>query len=720
MYQPRGYAYLLILGAYLTLRGYHAFDGDQAYRLPLLLHRQAPALYVADPFVRAFDVFNPHRGSLTVLSVLSGSLGLSFGLIVAFVATFLATCRGIDRLASCVWRGRGPAVGLVAVALMLTARAGNIGTNHLFEAMVLDRLMALAFGWNALAEMVGDPRRGWWRSGVLLGFAAFIHPSLGLQLGMVASTAWAVWAVLGASARVGLADAIRAIAMLGACLVPGLLYNLGPGGSLLDGLHPEEFRILATELQGPQHMLPHLWRMPQWLAFAGYLALAGLTRVAHASCATGLLGTPSPRWGEGARRADEGADTRASAWSLPHPGPLPVGARATALRGRHAATARPGPPATRGHVAPSRWNGIRPDGDGPQSETEYASRLRLSLLLGVVLAWLGAAWLAVEVLHDLRITVFQPFRMATVARGLALVLASGRVVDLWRRGDIFGRMRAALVVVGLAGDWMFFVAAAAELAATLGERWSPCGGRILFAGAMFYGLYFLSRHDTESGHWPLLAVLGAAVVLKVRGLPTHFGERDSRAGRLPRGLAITLAWAVPAMAFAAAIVPGERSALARGLVARCRYFETPLDDVERLAAWCKVHTPESALFIGPPGPKTFRLWSRRSLAFNRAGSPYHAEGLADWFRRFQDHVGVYSPPAEFVRLYLSVQGRHAFEARYDRLDAKALAALAVRQGADHVIARSDVKPADSLQRLHSEGRYAVYSVTFPLLSQRQR
>ena len=32
-------AFLLISGLYLTLRGYHAFDGDHAYRLPLLLQR---------------------------------------------------------------------------------------------------------------------------------------------------------------------------------------------------------------------------------------------------------------------------------------------------------------------------------------------------------------------------------------------------------------------------------------------------------------------------------------------------------------------------------------------------------------------------------------------------------------------------------------------------------------------------------------------------------
>ena len=59
--------------------------------------------------------------------------------------------------------------------------------------------------------------------------------------------------------------------------------------------------------------------------------------------------------------------------------------------------------------------------------------------------------------------------------------------------------------------------------------------------------------------------------------------------------------------------------------------------------WCREHTPADARFIGPPGPKTFRLWSLRSLAFNRAGSPYHAAGLADWAARFRDHVGFDGP-----------------------------------------------------------------------------
>ena len=47
---PRWLGYCLILGLYLTLRGYHSLDGDQAYRLPLLLHRLDPTTYAERSF----------------------------------------------------------------------------------------------------------------------------------------------------------------------------------------------------------------------------------------------------------------------------------------------------------------------------------------------------------------------------------------------------------------------------------------------------------------------------------------------------------------------------------------------------------------------------------------------------------------------------------------------------------------------------------------------
>src|SRR5947209_20340076 len=82
-----------ILGLYLSLRGYHSFDGDQTYRLPLLLHWQDPSLYADDPFVKAFEAFNPHRGWLIVMDLVTRPLGLPAGLFVLFLLTFLLSAR---------------------------------------------------------------------------------------------------------------------------------------------------------------------------------------------------------------------------------------------------------------------------------------------------------------------------------------------------------------------------------------------------------------------------------------------------------------------------------------------------------------------------------------------------------------------------------------------------------------------------------------------------
>src|SRR5271157_1797389 len=209
----RWLGYCLILGLYLTLRGYHSLDGDQAYRLPLVLRRLDPAVYAADPFVRALDTFNPHRGSLLVLGWVTGLLGLTAGLLAVFIVMFVATCQGIDRLARQAWTGAGSAgqVGWVAITLVLLARAGNIGTNHLFEAMVLDRLMALALGWLALAAVVSQPEHGWWRAAIALALAAVVHPSLGLQLALMVMGSWTVWALLGGQAAVRWTLALRGV-----------------------------------------------------------------------------------------------------------------------------------------------------------------------------------------------------------------------------------------------------------------------------------------------------------------------------------------------------------------------------------------------------------------------------------------------------------------------------------------------------------------------------
>ena len=137
-------------------------------------------------------------------------------------------------------------------------------------------------------------------------------------------------------------------------LTPSLLRLPAQGERLLAGLPPEQMRVWAALVQSPQHLLPHLWRLPQWLAWACFPLLAGLS-----------------------------------------------------------------------------LNGGLADGPNP-------ARRRLGLLLCVNLAGLGLAWVLVEPLGHLKVTLFQPFRLATVARGLRLVLASGRWVAFCGAGAISG------------------------------------------------------------------------------------------------------------------------------------------------------------------------------------------------------------------------------------------------------------------------------------------
>jgi hypothetical protein len=626
---PRWAVFLGVAGLYLTLRGYHSFDGDQAYRLPLLLHRQDPTLYATDPFVRAFDAFNPHLGYLALLDWVSRPFGLAAALAGLFALTLAATAISFDRLTRAVWPERGGWVGLVAFVLVLAAKAGNVGTNHLFEATLLDRLVGFALGWLALSEAIGRPGRGVWTGAACLGLASLIHPSVGLQLALTLGATWVVWWARPGFFGVGRSRSSLAMLALGLALAPGLAWNAGQAGTLFKGLPPEEFRLLAVMIQGPQHMLPSTWRSSQWLAWGCYPVLALLA-----------LGAASRE-----------------AWPAP--------------------------------------------------------RLRLASLMVVNLASLAAAYVAVEWVGDLKVTIFQPFRMATLARGLALVAVAGRVVALWGRGDLASRGRATLIGVGLGGDGALVVATAVDVAMAATEwlmarglirpsaRWLNRIGLAVLAG----GLGFLARHDTESGHLPLLAGLGALVLGSL--VASRF-----RPGWNPRrvALAVMAAWAVPSAALVVGLAmtdPGSK-AWSAALVGRCRFVEVPTDDLERLAIWCREQTPPSSRFIGPPGPKGFRLWSRRSLAFNRAASPYHAEGLADWAGRFRDHVGFVGTTAEFARAYL--EGRHDLEAGYGKMTDAELAGLARKQGATHIVVPSSRPigdPAGPLRRLRVEGRYAV-------------
>jgi hypothetical protein len=423
------------------------------------------------------------------------------------------------------------------------------------------------------------------------------------------------WATLGLAALV-------------VALLPTALMQAPQKAALFEGLDPDTFRLLSFTVQGPQHMLPHLWRPMQWLAWSCYPALAALTL-----------------------------------WDLGRP--LSI------------------------------------------------ARTRCLALLGILLIALAAAWVAIEVLGDPRITIFQPFRMATVARGLCLVLIAERIRSLALLGGFGGLLRAALLVSGLGCDGAMVVAVATELTWTLGDRLRvPRTAALSALAVLIGGIAYLIRHDPDAGYLPLLLGIGASLLMgawRLRGRPLP-------AWTLGRALRLTtLAYAVPLLAAIASLLPPDGPEWLRtgreALISRCRFGESPTDDVERLALWARSHTPPDARFIGPPGPKTFRLWSRREVAFNRAASPYDGRGLADWARRFADHVAFEGDVAAFARAYLA--DRHALERRYQEMPPADRASLARRQGADYILAAAPTDPGEpaddpSLELLRIDGRYAIY------------
>lgn len=656
--RARWVVYALLLGLYISIRGYHSHEGDQAYRLPLLIHQQDAATFADDPFVRAFDTFNPHRGYLWLLDHASRPFGVPPALAGIYVLTFAITCVGLDRLARAIWPDEGTAVGFVAIALVLLALAGNIGTNHLFEPILVERLIAFALGWNSFALLAaGRPGTSWKVPG-LIGLAAWIHPSLGLQLALLIATSSVVWGLFPSRSGESLRSSLSLVCLLGLALVPSQLLVAEQSGALFRGLAPEHYRLIAAFIQSPQHMIPHLWRLPQWLAFACYPLLALLT----------ILG-----WGVERRawmRADDEGVRR-----------IPFDDRGHRERD---------------HVRDALcWT---------------PARVRFATIVAVNLVALAISWAAIEVLNDVRVTIFQPFRLATVARGLALVVLAGRLVSAGRERSALAWSRIGMLAFGLTSDWMLVVATAVECTYAIAARFAPRLTLAVMSAVLGGGIIILAWRDTRFG-WmvlPAAAIVGGAVPIIAQRARIGWSL-----GRLVRLAAC--AWVIPICAGSLPLIPAARHALGPErtirLVNHCRVDERPVDDIERLAVWCRTNTPVFARFIGPPGPKTFRLWSRRSLAFNQAGSPYHAKGLFDWYLRYRDHIRFESSLTDFVHLFL--HARLPLELRYDDMSAREHAALARRQGASYVIRpspRAD-RPFEvdgPLELIHVEGKYAVY------------
>ena len=147
--------------------------------------------------------------------------------------------------------------------------------------------------------------------------------------------------------------------------------------------------------------------------------------------------------------------------------------------------------------------------------------------------------------HHVRVTVFQPFRMATLARDRP---GFCRRPPRWPSGDgrMAERLRAILIAVAFTGDWLLVVVTLAELAVSAAEairaclpgaeRWrfvdplvlvGDACARTELSGAPRHGIWAHSAHGRS---WDGVCCLG--VVGKVCGRTTTRDNRLAKRGAL--------------------------------------------------------------------------------------------------------------------------------------------------------------------------------------------
>ena len=174
---------------------------------------------------------------------------------------------------------------------------------------------------------------------------------------------------------------------------------------------------------------------------------------------------------------------------------------------------------------------------------------------------------------------------------------------------------------------MLAIVTIVETATTLAESLgiSRRGSHLIFAGLIVWGLCFLARHDTESGHWPILVVLIGGLTVPVCWRVVYSRFRDQATLRW----ATVLAWVVPTLALCSGLIPADhpvaRGSLVRGLIARCRFAAVPIDDIERLAAWCRGTRPTRRGSSDRRGPRP--SGSGPGGVWRSTGQPVSCRGL---------------------------------------------------------------------------------------------
>jgi hypothetical protein len=266
---------LIATGVIMTLGGYESRVIDQCYRLPILEKRLDPSSFPMDPFVDSFTDFNPHQVYVELLSMGAKTVGLSLTLFLLHIVTVAFCISAIWRIRKSLWPELPEWSDWLLVSMFALLKAGNLGTNHLWEDHLLDRQIGFTLGWLALAEFLDAGTRKTWAIPILIGAMAMIHPGLGV----LSATLWLGTFLIGFGiGMVRLNTFAQFSVSIIAAMIPWAVIYLPQARVMKLGVEKAEFWALATELQGPQHMRPIYWRESQWLS-AGILVVMALMSV---------------------------------------------------------------------------------------------------------------------------------------------------------------------------------------------------------------------------------------------------------------------------------------------------------------------------------------------------------------------------------------------------------------------------------------------------------
>ncbi|MDH5673264.1 MAG: hypothetical protein OEZ06_14010 [Myxococcales bacterium] len=132
----------------------------------------------------------------------------------------------------------------------------------------------------------------------------------------------------------------------------------------------------------------------------------------------------------------------------------------------------------------------------------------------------------------------------------------------------------------------------------------------------------------------------------------------------------------------------------------------PPGQLGQLMAWVRHNTPKEARFLAPPGFINFRLHARRAIYVDWKCTPMRGDELRVWRDRMLGAMGTADFPA------LGYALRHASTRAYRKQPAATLAALARREGLDHVISSRPRRENEQagLELLARFGAFGVYRV----------